>query len=244
MVEQKADTWMPLYVADYLADTLHLSTEQHGAYLLMLMACWKSDGSLPGDDAALASITKLQPRTWVKHRDTLTAFFRRDGKRLVHKRVMEERERARQTSEARSESGKKAAAARWQTHSERMRDACDTHSERNASAVTNVQQNDTPSPSPKEQKQKPCPADAGRFAEFWAEYPRHEAKRQALDVWHRKRLDAKADVLIADVKRRKAEHRPWLDGYVPHPATYLRGERWDDAIDRGEETQTARGLML
>jgi hypothetical protein len=38
------------------------------------------------------------------------------------------------------------------------------------------------------------------------------------------------------VERRKREHRPWREGFVPHAVVYLRNERWDDAIDSGETT--------
>jgi uncharacterized protein YdaU (DUF1376 family) len=75
--------WMPLYVADYLGDTGHLSTEQHGAYLLLLFAYWVR-GDLPDDDQQLANITRLPLDIWREHRPVLKALFH-DG--WKHKRV-------------------------------------------------------------------------------------------------------------------------------------------------------------
>lgn len=85
------------------------------------------------------------------------------------------------------------------------------------------------------QKQKQKRLDGGqpatdRFPEFWDEYPRKVKKVEAHKVWVSKKLDVKADDLIADVKERKEKDQQWIDGFVPHPTTYLRGERWGDEI--------------
>lgn len=106
--------WMPLLVDKYLGDTSHLTTEQHGAYLLLLMAMWKKDGSLPGDDAQLASIAKLSPSKWRAMRSVILEFFRVDGDRLRQKRLTVELERAKASTAKKSKAGAAGAAKRWQ----------------------------------------------------------------------------------------------------------------------------------
>lgn len=85
----KPDTWMPLYIGDYLQDTTRLSTEQHGAYLLLIMDYW-TNGPLPDDDTSLAQVTRLQLTAWKKHRPALSRLFLIADGEWRHKRVEEE----------------------------------------------------------------------------------------------------------------------------------------------------------
>lgn len=75
--------FMQLYVADYLGDTQHLTTEQHGAYLLLLAIAHHNGGFLLDDDKRLARIAGLSNRKWMKHAETLRAFFSAVDGRLV-----------------------------------------------------------------------------------------------------------------------------------------------------------------
>ncbi len=85
------------------ADTMHLSTEQHGAYLLLLFHLWRR-GSVHDDDAVLAQITGLTQSAWNSHRQVLAAFFEiRDGQ-WHHGRV--ERERIRIAAKQQAQSNK------------------------------------------------------------------------------------------------------------------------------------------
>jgi uncharacterized protein YdaU (DUF1376 family) len=95
--------WMPLYVGDYLGDTGHLTTAQHGAYLLLMMHYWRK-GELPDDDRQLSKITKLPLRTWGDYRPVLQQFFHSGWK---HKRIDAELERLMRVSEKRASAGQK-----------------------------------------------------------------------------------------------------------------------------------------
>lgn len=99
--------WMPFYVADYLADTHHLSTLQHGAYMLMLMSAWTRGGSLPADDVHLAGITRLGPLLWRKHKAVLMPFFDEQDGCLVQKRLSAEYVKSSRLKEAAQTNGAK-----------------------------------------------------------------------------------------------------------------------------------------
>lgn len=110
----KGDTWMPLYIGDYLADTMHLTGPEHGAYLLLLIYSWRS-GPLRDDERALASIARTDLAAFRKMWPTLRAFFMpKDGAvgLLVSPRLERERERATQHINQRRAAGKASAAAR------------------------------------------------------------------------------------------------------------------------------------
>lgn len=102
---------MPLYIGDYLKDTMRLSTEQHGAYLLLLMEYWCS-GPLPDDDDELASICRLPINTWRSHRPKLARFFTIEGGVWRQNRADKEVSAAESRRKAARQNGKKGGRPR------------------------------------------------------------------------------------------------------------------------------------
>lgn len=67
---------MPLFTDAYLGDTTHLSTFEHGAYLLLLIVAWRSPGCcIADDDGLLARYTRMTRDKWRKVRPIVAPFF-------------------------------------------------------------------------------------------------------------------------------------------------------------------------
>jgi len=98
------NTWMPLYVADYLRKTTRLTTEQHGAYCLLIMDYWVN-GAPPDDDTALAQIVRLPLNIWRKHRNVIQSFFSVKDEKWVHDRIEDERMKAFAITEVKRKGG-------------------------------------------------------------------------------------------------------------------------------------------
>jgi hypothetical protein len=68
------------------------------------------------------------------------------------------------------------------------------------------------------------------FEQFWNEYPKHAAKRDALLAWHQ--IGDLTPKLFQQIMSglRWQKHTPqWSDlQFVPNPAKWLRGARWED----------------
>lgn len=102
--------YMQLYVADYLADTAHLTTEEHGAYLLLLFSYWQTGKPLRGD--RLASVARLSNERWNDVEPTLKEFFHVDEGMWMHFRVEADLEKVDSKSKKNSDAGKASAKAK------------------------------------------------------------------------------------------------------------------------------------
>lgn len=104
--------FMQLYVSDFIGDTLHLSTEQIGAYMLLLMAMWNAGGKLPSDEAKLARVTRMSVKKWKSIADDLLPFFEVSGDEIRHNRLTKELQKSESKSQSRAAAGAAGGAAK------------------------------------------------------------------------------------------------------------------------------------
>lgn len=258
---KSVESYMPLWIADYLADTQHLTRDEHGAYLLLLMAYWRKGEPLADDDRKLAAIAKASPAEWRRLRPVLSEFFQVGDGVWKQKRVDAELARAKAIRAKRSEAGAKGADGRWQTDDKPM-----------ANAMANAWQNDaiSPSPSPFEPNGSnidTSPAepsvDLGAVAEAynavasdcgWPLCQALNAQRRAsakarlaeaggIDGWRHAMAKARASPFLRGETGRSAGHENWrpdIDFFLkPKTFTKLMEGGYDG--QQGHRTGTAPG---
>jgi hypothetical protein len=76
--------------------------------------------------------------------------------------------------------------------------------------------------------------DVASFETFWSSYPRKKAKAAARKAWDKLAPDAAtAAAILAAVEQHKRSEQWVRDGgqFIPHPATWLNGRRWEDELE-------------
>lgn len=76
------------------------------------------------------------------------------------------------------------------------------------------------------------------FSTFWSAYPRKDGKQDAIKAWKSIKPNKELqDVILNDLKRRVGINGVWYKSerrFIPLPATYLRGRRWEDEQGTGK----------
>ncbi len=245
MKKDKPDSFMPLFIADYLADTTHLERDEHGAYFLLLMAYWRNGGPLVADDARLSRIAKATLSEWKRLRPVMLEFFKEEDGLWISKRSDIEIEKAIRRMEAKSNAGRRGAESRWQTHAPAMPVPL-------AGEVSDPMTKNGSSSSPtqevrKERKIMSAEADGdGEFSQFWKEYPRTKnmSRKDALKAW--KSLKASKSIPdIAEVLRAVRQYKSFISTEskkqgkpypVKHAQGWLNGQRWEGFLEQDAPT--------
>ncbi len=231
--------YMPLFVADYLADTAHLTVAEHGAYLLLVMNYWQRGKPLPADDKKLARIARMSDAEWQDARDTLAEFFIEQDGCWSHKRVDAEIA----VAEEKTSKAKKAARASAEA---RQANAQQMLSERSADAELLGEERVGKEETTPETKSSTTnvraigkPIRPGRdelFDRFWKAYPHRgqaaDPKAPAKDKFFRA-LQSGADpeaIIAAAGRYAEIERSAGRAGTekVAQAVTWLNQRRWGD----------------
>lgn len=149
--------YMQLYVADYLADTSHLSAIENGAYLLLIMNYWQRGKALPCGDEQLARVCRLTPKEWRGIKQTLCEFFDEQDGFWFHERIESELAKVREKSIKASNAGKVSAQRKantpptddQQTFNGRSTNVEQTLNHTDTDTDKKINNNSTPLPEPR-----------------------------------------------------------------------------------------------
>jgi uncharacterized protein YdaU (DUF1376 family) len=158
-----AKAWFPFYLNDYLADTVLLSLDEHGAFILLMTFYWNSDASVPASAERLHKICRCTTDAEQHAVDHVakTYFSVVDGY-LQNDRLDKELAKSASISASRV----KAAKAK--------------HAKGSASAGASAEQVHTQSQSQSQSHKDLLKTLSDSFEKLWSEYPNKTGKKEAL----------------------------------------------------------------
>ncbi len=235
--------YMQLYVADYLADTAHLSAVEHGAYLLLMFNYWQRGESFKAKDEQtlnkrLASVARLSNDEWENVCETLAEFFETSENEWLHPRIERDLKAVNAKSEKAKAAGKASAARRSSerpTSVERTLNHTDTDTDENIKEPPIPPSGGLAGPEASEKKKQPKRDEPSQeFLLAWNSYPKRDGpnpRKTAWDAWKaRIRAGTDPSELLAGVKRYAA----WIEDkgqsgtrFVMMASTFFGpGEHW------------------
>ncbi len=195
---------MKLYIADYLADTTHLTTVEHGTYVLLLMGLWRAGGRLPNDDLKLSKIAHLTPEQWGEIGPVVREFFTVKGGHLTQKRATEEIAKYQNVISSAKNAGKASAQKKGSKNND---------GEGNVRSQSVARKFNQPKPEPELEEEPPIAPQGAEVGSLFGEDDLPIAKtddvRVAFDLWVEMatRTGLPVPELLTDERRRKIKAR-------------------------------------
>jgi uncharacterized protein YdaU (DUF1376 family) len=106
-----ATPFMPLWVADFVGDTLDLDAKEIGAYMLILMTMWGRDGYLPNDEKKLQRVSRCG-RDWPRVWGAIGHYFTVQGDQITQLRLRLELQKVAAKREVNAQSGARGGHAK------------------------------------------------------------------------------------------------------------------------------------
>lgn len=222
----------PHHIGDFQRDTASLSDSDTMAYLRLIWMYYDTELPLPADAKKLAFKIGSNPDSVQMILDT---FFTLEGDVYRQKRC----DRVLNEIYGKSEKARLAALARWAKNA----DAMQTHSERNADAsnkdanALKIDATHNPIPITKEKEY------IDRFDDFWKLYPKRLAKEDARKAFKKLKMTDELFQQIAKAIKDQGLATGDLK-FVPYPATWLNGKRWEDEVKVASTTSFPFGRRI
>lgn len=215
---------MPLWVSDFLGDTLDLDAAEVGAYMLLLMAQWNRDGnSLPDDHKKLQRIARCG-RNWPRIWEHIAHYFDRDEDGIYSKRLRLEAQNVAAKRAVNAQNGARGGSAKSLKFKERGQANATNSLQRNASIPEPEPYNNDDTNVSSRRSAK----DEG-FLEFWEIWPSKKNKQNAMKAWRKLTIEDKRAAY-------SAIRAGWFDQWQAaspdanpiHAATFINNRRWED----------------
>jgi uncharacterized protein YdaU (DUF1376 family) len=237
--------WMPFYIADYRADTAHLSAAEHGAYLLLIMHYWQK-GGLPNDDRQLARIACMAHGEWEEARPVVSSFF---GPEWSHARIDAELAKASEKHSKRVDAGRRGGISK----ANREQNPSNANSNANSNALASSSQPQPDSSPPTQEAKASFVAPKGKkleecFERFWAAYPRRDGPNPKAPSFDKFAIAVKngadPEMIVnsagryADEVRAKGKERT---EFVKQALTWLNQKLWKDYAEADSAPRSDAG---
>lgn len=215
---------MPLLTDAFIADTAHLTAEETGALMMLMMCAWRRpECDLPDDDTLLQRWSRTDARRWSKVRDRVMSFWTRTDGRWTHEQLLRERDFVNHKRRSQSANAK----AKWS----KIKETGDATAEPKASQV------DAPTPTPNITPYSPPKRGTVKpdedFEKFWSAYPSrgaHGSPRKPASEKFRAAVRRGVDPLA--IIRGAEGYAAAMAGkdpqFVAQAVTWLSQERWAD----------------